>query len=57
MMMMMMMMMTMMMIVIIFHSAINCFLEPGHFLGPDVLEGYFIRWTEVNDLLQLINVK
>ena len=47
----------MMMIVIIFHSAINCFLEPGQFLGPDVLEGYFIRWTEVNDLLQLIDVK
>ena len=45
-----------MMIVIIFNNAINCFLEPGQFLGPDVLEGYFIRWTEVNDLLQLIDV-
>ena len=49
----MMMMMKMIMIVIIFHSAINCFVEPGQFLGPDLLEGY---WTEVNDLLQLIDV-
>ena len=48
--MMMMMMMMMIMIVIIFHSAINCFVEPGQFLGPDLLEGYFISWTEVNDL-------
>ena len=56
MMMMMKMMMKMIMIVIIFHSAINCFVEPGQFLGPDLLEGYFISWTEVNDLLQLIDV-
>ena len=56
MMMMMMIMMKMIMIVIIFHSAINCFVEPGQFLGPDLLEGYFISWTEVNDLLQLIDV-
>ena len=54
--MMMMMMMKMIMIVIIFHSSINCFVEPGQFLGPDLLEGYFISWTEVNDLLQLIDV-
>ena len=56
MMMMMMMMMKMIMTVIIFHSAINCFVEPGQFLGPDLLKGYFISWTEVNDLLQLIDV-
>ena len=42
MMMMMMIMMKMIMIVIIFHSAINCFVEPGQFLGPDLLEGILL---------------